>query len=218
MVGLFLNALPVRTRLAATTPLIPWLRELQAHQTEARRYEYTPLADIQKWSDVPHGQQLFDSTLAFENFPVEQVLKEQRGPLEITDNFRYGGRSNYPINVAVEPSRELMIEIGYDRLLSERSAIARMLKHFALLLERFAELASGDAPDWILELAFSEQARLERALKNPKGAIETLQRGIEKVPAQPLFLQLAFYLDEANRPGEAALVFHDQDPIPDRLQ
>ena len=69
MVGLFMNTLPVRVRVSPEASLIPWLQALQAQQVEARHYEYSPLVQVQRWSDVPPGLPLFDTLLVFQNYP-----------------------------------------------------------------------------------------------------------------------------------------------------
>src|SRR6185436_16049366 len=61
MVGLFINTLPARVHVAHEDRLVPWLKELQAQQAEARQYEYTPLAQILKWSELPGGLPLYES-------------------------------------------------------------------------------------------------------------------------------------------------------------
>src|SRR5581483_7519899 len=43
MVGLFINTLPVRVRVAAQEEVAGWLKVLQAGQVEMREYEYSPL-------------------------------------------------------------------------------------------------------------------------------------------------------------------------------
>src|SRR5262249_55783689 len=58
MIGVFINTLPVRVRIFPDTPLSEWLRQLQAEQVQARQYEYTPLVQIQTWSQIPAGQSL----------------------------------------------------------------------------------------------------------------------------------------------------------------
>ena len=55
MVGLFINTLPVRLQLGAGDTVLECLQRLQSQQSEARRYEYTPLSHIQGWSEVPRG-------------------------------------------------------------------------------------------------------------------------------------------------------------------
>ena len=70
MVGLFINTLPLRVQDNPTQPLLSWLHALQTRQAEARQYDYTPLVQIQNWSEVPRGHALFESLLVFENYPI----------------------------------------------------------------------------------------------------------------------------------------------------
>ena len=70
MIGLFINTLPVRVQVTPAALLLPWLQELQSQQVEARQYEYSPLVQVQGWSDVPRGLPLFESLLVFENYPA----------------------------------------------------------------------------------------------------------------------------------------------------
>ncbi|MER8307443.1 hypothetical protein ABS202_19335, partial [Acinetobacter baumannii] len=51
-----------------------WLEQLQASNLAIREHEYTPLADIQRWAGRA-GEALFDTLLAFENYPVAEVLQ-----------------------------------------------------------------------------------------------------------------------------------------------
>ena len=55
---------------------------LQTQQAEARQYEYSPLAQVQGWSDVPRGLPLFESIVAFENYPVNTSLAAQRSSVQ----------------------------------------------------------------------------------------------------------------------------------------
>ncbi len=47
MVGLFINTLPTRIRLADNTSVVDWLRKIQMKEMERRQYEYNSLIDIQ---------------------------------------------------------------------------------------------------------------------------------------------------------------------------
>jgi hypothetical protein len=69
MIGLFINTLPVRSRVRSDLPVVDWLRALQGEHVELRQYEYTSLVDAQGWSAVPKGEQLFRTMLVFQNFP-----------------------------------------------------------------------------------------------------------------------------------------------------
>ena len=53
MVGLFINTLPTRIRLADNTSVVDWLRKNTNERNGTRQYEYNSLIDIQGWSEVP---------------------------------------------------------------------------------------------------------------------------------------------------------------------
>ncbi|MEE9492224.1 MAG: condensation domain-containing protein, partial [Gammaproteobacteria bacterium] len=84
MVGLFINTLPVRVKSAPDIRLPDWLKNLQTQNANLRQYDYTPLVEVQRWSDVPGGTPLFESIFAFENYPLDSALREQNsGSIEI---------------------------------------------------------------------------------------------------------------------------------------
>jgi len=71
MLGLFINTLPVRVQVSNHAKMCEWLRALQESNAEARQYEYSPLSEVQRWSDIEKGQPLFDSLFAFVNYPLQ---------------------------------------------------------------------------------------------------------------------------------------------------
>src|SRR6185295_2552298 len=137
MIGLFINTVPVRVRAPETGTAAAWLARIQQEQSEAREHEHTPLLDIQGWSEVPRGRPLFDTLLVFESFPVR---REEAAPPEVPA-ARLGvheelslERTNYPLTLLVRPS-PLGLRLEYDSGRLERVAVARLLGHFAVLLE-----------------------------------------------------------------------------------
>jgi Non-ribosomal peptide synthetase modules and related proteins len=98
MVGLFINTLPVRVQLPPQASLLPWLQQLQGQQVEREQYAYSPLAEIQGWSEVPRGVPLFESLVVFENYPVDASLTEQSNGVHIRE-VRAVERTNYPLTV-----------------------------------------------------------------------------------------------------------------------
>jgi amino acid adenylation domain-containing protein/thioester reductase-like protein len=134
MVGLFINTLPVRVHVAPEELLIPWLKKLQAGATEARQYEYSPLAEVQAWSDVPRNLPLFESILVFENYPVDPSLPQQGENLGIRD-VSFAASTNYPLTVVVGGRSKLSIEMEYSCQRFDAATITRMLGHLQTLLE-----------------------------------------------------------------------------------
>ena len=134
MVGLFINTLPVRVRVSPATLLLPWLQDLQSQQVEARQYEYSPLVQVQGWSDVPRGLPLFESLLVFENYPTRTVLQEWSGSLEIR-HVRFMSSTHYPLTLLAVPGAKLDLRIGYQCDRFDTVTITRMLGHLRTLLE-----------------------------------------------------------------------------------
>jgi amino acid adenylation domain-containing protein/non-ribosomal peptide synthase protein (TIGR01720 family) len=135
MVGLFINTMPVRVEVRAETTVVEWLRELQERQAEARRYEYSPLVQVQAWSEVPRGVPLFESLLAFQNYPFD--ISPEKQPVSMTTrNVSSQERVNYALFVIAGPGTELDLTINYDARRFERTTVERMLGHLRTLLEQ----------------------------------------------------------------------------------
>ncbi|MCA1604642.1 MAG: amino acid adenylation domain-containing protein, partial [Acidobacteria bacterium] len=156
MVGLFINTLPVRVALPPEAPLLPWLEQLQGQQVEREQYAYSPLVEIQGWSDVPRGVPLFESLVVFENYPVGEALIEQRNGVELRV-VRAVEWTNYPLTVvAAVLGAELGFKVIYDSGRFEAATIERLGAHFETLLrgmvaqpeQRLAELPLLPEAEW----------------------------------------------------------------------
>ncbi|MEA5516373.1 non-ribosomal peptide synthetase [Nodularia sp. UHCC 0506] len=133
MVGVFINTLPLRVNANPEDFLLPWLKQLQTQQIEAREYDYSPLVEVQAWSEVPRGTPLFESILVFENYPVDSSLPKQSENLGIRE-VRFVESINYPLTMLVNGGDELSVNIWYDCQRFDDSTITRMLGHFETLL------------------------------------------------------------------------------------
>ncbi len=136
MVGLFINALPVRSRITES-PLGPWLRQLQADLAQQDEYAYCPLAEIQKFTDLPPGTPLFESLLIFQNFPVQEAVEKPLAGLRISE-LQVFDPNNYPLTLMVTPGERLSVRALYDDARFDRETAVRILRHFETLVKSFA--------------------------------------------------------------------------------
>ncbi|QKZ04395.1 non-ribosomal peptide synthetase [Pseudomonas eucalypticola] len=114
MLGLFINTLPVSQTLDPQARLQDWLRDLQAYNLELRNWSHTPLNEVQRWSAAP-GQKLFDSIIVFENYPIDEGLREApEAGVQFGDSNEVGV-TNFPMDLAVHLNDTLMIEYLYLR-------------------------------------------------------------------------------------------------------
>lgn len=169
MVGLFINTLPVRIRVRPEMRVGEWLREVQSKAVEARRYEYSPLAAVQRLSQIKVGSPLFESLLVFENYPVDKMLQERIGNLTISD-VRGRERTGYPLTLIVGTAGEKLSLLAiYDQRRFDPALVNSMLRHFETLLVNM----TGNAQRRVEELTLLSEDERSVLLSNPNGAIKS---------------------------------------------
>ncbi|MGC1734298.1 MAG: non-ribosomal peptide synthase/polyketide synthase [Pseudonocardiaceae bacterium] len=140
MVGMFINTVPTRVRIDGEQGVVSWLRELQAAQIESRRFDFVSLAQLQAWSDLPPGVNLFDSMVVFENYPFDSPSEDEPGvrirEVEARDT------TNFPLSLRAYLDKQLGFDLGYDPRLFDAAAVTAMAQRLRLLLTGIA-----DAPD-----------------------------------------------------------------------
>ena len=202
MVGLFINTLPVRVRVRGGRGVWEWLRELQGQQVEMRQYEYSPLAQVQAWSEVGAGVALFETLLAYENYPVQKSM--QAGEREGEAGLRITGvevweRSNYPLAVVAMPGAELVIEMTYERERYEDEGIERIGSHLRTILEAL-ERSGAEEPLAAVEMLGADERRQ---------LLEAWEATAAEYPRHKCIHEL--FEEQAGRTPEAvAVVFEDE--------
>jgi len=155
MVGLFINTLPVRVRIDERVEMLGWLRQLQAEQVEARGYEYSPLVEVQGWSEIPRGLALFETMMVFENYPIKSSEEEHGDRLQIK-NVGSIEKTNYPLAFGVIPADKLVLQLSCDTSYFTKEQVQRMLRHVGRIVEEMA--AHPHAQLWELSM-LTEQER-----------------------------------------------------------
>ncbi|MET9696664.1 amino acid adenylation domain-containing protein, partial [Streptomyces sp. NPDC006529] len=138
MVGMLINTLPVRVEVDADAPVGEWLARLQQAQVEARQFEYVPLPQIQGWSGAPRGTQLFESLVAFENFPADGGGHDGDGDGVRLHGLEGADVTNFPLNLVAYAGEELAYALAYDPELFDADTIARLAAHLEALLTGMA--------------------------------------------------------------------------------
>ncbi|WP_328677069.1 non-ribosomal peptide synthetase [Streptomyces sp. NBC_00343] len=162
MVGLLINTVPVRVLLDPATPVGTLLERVQEQQSALSGYQYLGLADIHRATGMT---QLFDTTVAFENYPLDPALA--RGGLpglgislaqESVDDTPEG--THYPLSLAVYPGERTRLELNYRQDLFTRTGAEEVLGRFRHLLRTV--VAGMDTP--VGRIGLLTPAELERTL------------------------------------------------------
>ncbi|PSL44170.1 non-ribosomal peptide synthase protein (TIGR01720 family)/amino acid adenylation domain-containing protein [Chitinophaga niastensis] len=143
-VGLYINTLPLYARVVAADNIADWLQQLQVAQLKSREYQYTPLAEIQGWCGI--GEQLFDSLLVFENYPVSKVLLSQPWKLQI-EQVAIREQTNYPLTLVITAGEEINIRFDYNSRLLSATTVTAIRRHFEQVLHQLVTHEYGKLED-----------------------------------------------------------------------
>lgn len=142
MVGLFVNAVPVRLRFAEDMTLAAALRCFQAGAIERRPHEFLALSEM-----AEHGggmRELFDHLVVLENYPMDGELRgegagdrgSERPKLSQVEGFE---RTHFDFTlVAVPRSGGLELEMTFNANVYDETQIARVQGQLVRLVESFA--------------------------------------------------------------------------------
>lgn len=147
MVGLFINAIPVRVRFEPGDPFHHMLKRLQSEAAQGRDFHYASLADIQ--AETPLRHHLFDQLLVFENYPdPSDVLGAHGMGLSLSD-FDQFEQTNYNVTIEVFPGDPLAYDILYNPDLFDESIIESIPRHLKKVADAILSddtIAVGEIP------------------------------------------------------------------------
>ncbi|MEU6669012.1 non-ribosomal peptide synthase/polyketide synthase [Streptomyces sp. NPDC046727] len=155
MVGMFINTLPTRVRVDGRRSAADWLRELQEAQAEARRFAAVSLAELTSLSDVPAGSPLFDSMVAFENYPFDQARSAGSG-IRLAD-VSARDATNYALVLRAYQGERFGFDLAYDPELFDAPTVRGLADRLCLLLTELAD--DPDRPVRALARPTAEERR-----------------------------------------------------------
>ncbi|MGC2775827.1 MAG: amino acid adenylation domain-containing protein, partial [Bradyrhizobium sp.] len=170
MVGLFINTLPVLDDVSPQTGVGDWLRGLQDRNVDLREHGWMPLYEIQRLAGRA-GRLLFDTIFVFENYPIDDALRDQAGDGPRTGRAEQISITNYALTLAVFAT-ESGIRLGfrYDRSRFDQAQIERIQAAFSCLLDRIA----NDSGRPLAELHGLDDVAARRVLGwSSRGAAQT---------------------------------------------
>ena len=142
-VGLLINTVPFRVRIAPDLPLARWLRGLREQQVALRPHEHSALSQIRQWAGLPGDAPLFRTLLVFENFrPEERLARLGAGRRfvlrEKTDVLTLAAYAGQTLVLAAEYERIQYSDIGI------RMALAHLRQLLMAMLAAPADSRLGD--------------------------------------------------------------------------
>ncbi|MFW3459443.1 amino acid adenylation domain-containing protein [Streptomyces microflavus] len=146
VVGLLMNAIPVRVRIAPEDSMAALFSRIQNEQAALAPHHHLGLAEVQRLAGLGA---LFDTSTGFGNAPFDREAvhdgpaglrvtllegdKEAAGQQEIT------GSTHYPLSVFAVPGPSLRLELNYRTDLFDAERVELIGSRLRLLLKTFAE-------------------------------------------------------------------------------
>ncbi|HEX9335306.1 MAG TPA: condensation domain-containing protein, partial [Pseudonocardiaceae bacterium] len=121
------NTLPMRLRLPDDATVADLLRDVHEQLAALHDVAHSSLVDVQRQSQVPAAQRLFDTILSYETVP-----QDDPGGLTIKHTWSQTG---YPLVLNVD---DLRFRLDYQPGRLQPDAAERLMAHFRMLLEQLA--------------------------------------------------------------------------------
>jgi amino acid adenylation domain-containing protein len=188
MVGLFINAAPVRVRIDPARPVGEWLTDIQRDLFRIQAHQFIGAGAIQEVSEVGRDQPLFETLLSFQNYPLDVGHGKEWAGIRMTD-YGWTGPTNYPVTVRAFSGEQILLVLSFyehrlpagvaDALLAQfRSLVERLPTSAEERLWKVGTLAGPDAErivrDWN---ATAQPTDLDRTLHGIAARQAQLQPG-----------------------------------------
>ncbi|WP_186246101.1 condensation domain-containing protein, partial [Mycobacterium simulans] len=130
MVGLFINTVPVRATLTATTTTAQLLAQLQQNYHDTLEHQHLSLTDIHR---VTGHDRLFDTLFVYENFPIDTAALLDGNDLTITEMT---GResTHYPLVLQALPGQELGFRVEFATDVFDDASICSLIDRLERVL------------------------------------------------------------------------------------
>lgn len=197
MVGLFINTLPLRVKTDEHASVLDVVKQVNTAVSQRDAAEFSSLAEIKSYSEIPHVPSLFDSIVVVENYPLDKQLGSS--PVLSLRDYSVFEMTNYDLTWAISVQEEIHIKALYNPGRLSDDAMDRLLAQYALLIGRMAEDVE-QKPDALSLLTKQDEKRI----------LEEFQRqmldaciGYPSIPSM-------FEKQAEERPGHLALIHEEQ--------
>ncbi|WP_156748205.1 non-ribosomal peptide synthetase, partial [Mycobacterium sp. 1465703.0] len=134
MVGLLINTVPVRARIAPTTTTIDLLEQLQSAHNDTLEHQHLALNHIHR---IAGHDQLFDTLFVFQNHPIDTEAPLGVDGLNIA---ALGSReyNHYPLTVQATPGNQLGLRVEYDTDVFDAAGVQTLIDRLERVLVAMA--------------------------------------------------------------------------------
>jgi amino acid adenylation domain-containing protein len=136
MVGLFINTIPLRVKTGTREKIKDLLCKINNILLLRETHESTPLVDIKGYSKLKNNEELFDSIVVLENYPLNRWVMGESCPLSLAvHSYSMMETTNYNLTIGILIGDTIEIGFNYNRALFEKNQINRLAHHFINIIK-----------------------------------------------------------------------------------
>jgi amino acid adenylation domain-containing protein len=133
-IGLFINTLPLRLFSHRRENIQTLLDNTQEMLKKREEYEYTSLADIGAWCLTDTRNELFDSVVVMENYPLDNQLFDQQRPLSIL-SYTMFEMTHYDLFLCIIFDNRIEVKFGYWSHLFDDETVIQLSRHYIRIVK-----------------------------------------------------------------------------------
>ncbi len=153
MVGLLINAVPIRVGFSSTEAVADLLSRLHQHNSASQAYQFIAMADTQPQHGAP------DHLLVFENFHQSPAGQSNQAELSIID-IHAREQTNYDLTLVVSPGQYWKLTCLYNTGRYADHYIEQVAAHFITLLSALSNPVDTATIDTLEMLTSKEKNQL----------------------------------------------------------
>ena len=139
VVGLCINSVPVRVKFDYNDTVVEALKKIQSQAAETNEHDYCPLSDIIAQTSLQ--SELFQSIMAFENYPDDENKSDEPAPIVITgDDHNEEVFSEISFSVSTNDAKtKMLFNMSYNTTMYRSAEIQQVLDTMHELLKNISE-------------------------------------------------------------------------------
>jgi len=138
MVGLFINTLPLRIQCALDEKIISFLCRINQSLQVREEFEASSIINIVEWTKVVNKEELFNTIVVIENYPLDRKLMVEKGHLPLSVNsYSIVEMTHYDLALGIKVYNDIEIDFHYNKNCFDKEVIENMADHFTNIVGEF---------------------------------------------------------------------------------
>ncbi len=146
MVGLMINTLPLRVKCVDEETFMDVLNSVDKDLKSRQEYEASSITDIKSYINFERKQNLFNSIMVIENYPLDKSLNTEERLIKI-QSYSMFEMTNYALTIGVTCGDDISINFIYDCSLFTEKTIVQLSEIYLQIFNEIMENAETKLVD-----------------------------------------------------------------------